>query len=77
MTAKRGRAPVVTARVIAEWRFAYRKSEYNIGVLSVSVLSRAFEVTGVSGDHLLYIEIDELSETNETPVYATPALRQG
>lgn len=36
-------------------------------------LSRAFDVTGVPGDHLVYIEIGELSETNETPVYATPA----
>lgn len=60
MTAKRGRAPVVTARAIAEWRFAYRKSEYNIGVLSVSALSRASDVTGVPGDHLVYVEIGKL-----------------
>lgn len=32
MTAKRGRAPVVTARATAEWRFGYRESEYNIAV---------------------------------------------
>lgn len=32
MTAKRGRAPVVTARATAEWRFGYRESEYNITV---------------------------------------------
>lgn len=49
MTAKRGRAPVVTARAIVEWRFAYRKSECNIEVLSASALSRASDVTGVSG----------------------------
>lgn len=36
MTAKRGRAPVVTARATvstAEWRFGYRESEYNIAVV--------------------------------------------
>lgn len=32
MTAERGRAPVVTTRVTAEWRFGYRESEYNIAV---------------------------------------------
>jgi len=32
MTAKRDRAPVVTARATAEWRFGYRESEYNIAV---------------------------------------------
>lgn len=47
MTAERGRAPVVTARAIAEWRFGYRKSEYNIGVLSVSAFLRASDVTDV------------------------------
>lgn len=37
MAAERGRAPVMTARVTAEWRFLSWKSEYNC-VLKVFIV---------------------------------------
>jgi len=60
MTAKRDRAPVVTARATAEWRFGYRESEYNIVV--VECFSRFFpcgcgiiDADGLPEGHLGYV----------------------
>lgn len=60
----------------SSWRFGYRKSEYNIGVPSVSAFLRASDVISVPSRHLVDAETRPcrpITGPDSTPVYATPA----